>query len=126
MARKVIKSDKCPQWSRAKYFAFIRSGLRRLWSKYPIKFEVKKKVRRKSQSSNKRLKWEFSCAICKGWFPDKFTTVDHLEPCGSLSSYDDLPRFVEKLLCGEDNLQVLCDSCHQLKTNKERSDKKVK
>lgn len=123
MPRVVIKSDVYPQWSKAKYWAFVRSGLRRLWSRWPIKYVVKKNARRKNQSDNARLKWEFQCNKCKKWFPDKFVTVDHIIQCGTLREYSDLPQFVKTLLCGAENLQVLCDDCHSLKTKKERADK---
>lgn len=125
MGRRIQTKSPVDGWSSAKYFTFIRSGLRKLWSKYPVKFAVKKQARRKSQSSNKRLKWEFQCKECSGWFPDKETTVDHITPCGTLKSYDDLPKFVERLLCDHTNLQVLCDKCHLLKSNNERSRKKA-
>lgn len=75
---------------------------------------------------NPRQKFEYQCAICGGWFPDKEVTVDHIEPVGTLKSFADLPEFVEKLFCPVEGLQVLCDVDHQAKTNKERFDRKTK
>ena len=40
--------------------------------------------------------------------------------------YDDLPKFVETLFCEQDNLQVLCKTCHDEKTKLEIQLKKYK
>jgi len=43
--------------------------------------------------------------------------VDHVEPCGSLKTFEDLPGFVRRLFCEADGLQVLCKAnCHRRKT----------
>ena len=111
-------------WTTSRYFSFIRSNLRRAWSKYPIKFAVKLAARRDNQSENKRLKYEYQCSECKGWFPDKEVEVDHVVPCGSLKSYEDLPGFVSRLFCSKDNLRVVCKPCHKVFTQEERERKK--
>jgi hypothetical protein len=41
-----------------------------------------------------------------------------------LNCAQDLPGFVERLFCEQDNLQVLCVSCHDKKTLKEKQLKK--
>jgi 5-methylcytosine-specific restriction endonuclease McrA len=107
-------------WTEARYWAFIRSALRRAWSKYPNKFKVKNAARRTAVGKKGNQKWEYQCASCGGWFAGKNVSVDHIEPAGSLRSYSDLPAFVSKLFCGVDNLQVICFSCHAEKTNAER------
>jgi 5-methylcytosine-specific restriction endonuclease McrA len=70
-------------------------------------------VRRPNQSANKRLKWEFQCADCGGWFPRKEVEVDHKVPCGSLRSLQDIAGFIDRLFCEPDGLRVLCEGCHQ-------------
>ena len=112
-------------WTEARYWAFIRSALRGAWAKYPVKHGVKKAVRRETGRGNSH-RYEYPCRTCEEWFPDKEVQVDHIRPAGSLRSYNDLPRFVENLFCEEDNLQVLCKPCHQIKTNEEREEKNVK
>ena len=74
-------------------------------------------TRRPHRGGNRRQKWEYQCHSCGGWFMGKDVQVDHREPCGQLKSYDDLPGFVERLLCEADKLQVLCVTCHRSKTN---------
>lgn len=111
-------------WTTSRFWSFIRSALRSAYNRYPPKFEVLKQAKRPSQSSNKRLKFEFQCACCKNWFPQAEVSVDHIEPAGALNCFEDLPAFVEKLFVGVEGLQVLCKACHQAKTNQERADKK--
>lgn len=111
-------------WTKSRYFSFIRSNLRRAWIKYPVKFAVKLAARRDSQSDNKRLKYEYKCSMCKGWFPDKFVQVDHIVPCGSLKEYKDISGFCKRLFCGKEGLRVLCKDCHHKVTQDERNRKK--
>jgi hypothetical protein len=110
----------------AAFWSMIRSALRqksRWWK--PIA-ECKKLARRISKSKNKRQKWEYQCKKCKKWYKSDQVNVDHIEQAGSLRSYEDLPRFVETLFCEQDNLQVLCKSCHDEKTKLEIQLKKFK
>jgi 5-methylcytosine-specific restriction endonuclease McrA len=110
-----------PEWSEAKFWAFLRSGLRAKWTRWPPKYEVLRKAKRPYIGDNKRQKHEFQCASCAGWFPQKSVTVDHIIPAGQLRSWEDLPGFAERLFCSADGLQVLCDVCHLAKTKEERA-----
>lgn len=83
-----------------------------------------KKAKREYNGPNKRQRYEYQCSECKKYHTQKDISVDHIIPAGSLNSFEDLPAFVEKLFVGADGLQVLCSTCHQTKTNKERADKK--
>lgn len=108
-------------WTKARYFSFIRSALRRASIKYPVKYQVKEEARRnKPDGAAGRHAYEYQCATCREWYPDKDVAVDHIRPAGSLKEYKDLPGFVERLLCEPENLQVLCTSCHDVKTAEER------
>ena len=78
------------------------------------------KARRAYKGPLKRQKFEYQCKECKEWFPDKKINVDHIHPAGSLRCANDLPGFVERLFCEIDNLQVLCEKCHNLKTQNEK------
>jgi 5-methylcytosine-specific restriction endonuclease McrA len=109
-----------PAWSEAKFFGFLRSALRSASSKWPPKYEVLLAARRPSQSENKRLKWEFQCASCGLWHPQKSVSVDHIIPVGTLRTWDDIAPFCQRLFVGVDGLQVLCSVCHNTKTQEER------
>lgn len=99
------------------FWSWIRSALRqksRWWK--PIS-DVKKASRRDYKGENKRQKYEYQCALCEDWFPDKQIEVDHIVPAGSLKSSDDLKGFVERLFCEAEGLRVLCKDCHYQITN---------
>ena len=113
--------------SEAGFWSFIRSALRnksRFWK--PIQ-ECKQLHKRKSQSLNRKLKFEYQCSECKDWFPEKEIDVDHIFAAGSLNKADDLPGFVERLFCEVDGLQLLCKkACHLAKTAKDKEFLKLK
>ncbi len=69
---------------------------------------------------NKRKKWLYKCANCLELFDGKQVAIDHVQPCGTLKSKEDIATFVENLFCEVDNLQVLCSTCHDIKTLSER------
>lgn len=102
------------------FWSFIRSALRqksRWWK--PI-LQCKLANRRAYKGPNKRQKFEYQCAACEKWFQEKKINVDHIMPAGSLNCSADLPGFVERLFCEQDNLQVLCETCHDKKTKTEK------
>ena len=103
------------------FWSFIRSALRqksRFWK--PIT-QCKMKARRTYKGPLKRQKFEYQCKECSNWFPDKKINVDHIIPAGTFRCANDLPGFVERLFCEVDNLQVLCETCHNKKTQDEKS-----
>ncbi len=102
------KTRNSGKMTEAAYFGWIRSQLRRTSMKWGPIAEAKRRARRPYTGPNKRQKWEYQCAICKKWFKGTEIHVDHIIPCGTLTKYEDLPRFVERMLCEVDGLQVLC------------------
>ena len=125
--RKLVEKSRCAgTMSEAMYWSFIRSALRqksRWWKPISV---CKEKARRAYTGINKRQKYEYQCNSCKGYFPDKEINVDHIVPAGALNCGQDLPGFVERLFCEVEHLQVLCSECHNVKTQQERNDKKLK
>lgn len=99
-----------------KFWQFLRSGLRRLSQRYPPLYEALAAAKRPYNGPNKRQKVCYECAECKGLFPTKDVAVDHIKPCGPLNCKSDVPEFIETLFCEGSNLQVLCSTCHNLKT----------
>jgi len=103
------------------FWSFIRSTLRqksRWWK--PVS-QAKEAAKRKYKGPNKRQKWEYECNICKKYYANTEINVDHIIPAGTLRCSNDLPGFVERLFCEVDNLQVLCNVCHNKKTQDEKS-----
>jgi 5-methylcytosine-specific restriction endonuclease McrA len=114
------------RWTENEFWGFVRSGLRKISQRWAPVYDALNNSKRKSRSANKRLKWEHQCNECKQWFPRKLVSVDHVVPAGSLKTYADLPGFVERLLCEEEGLQVLCKCCHDAKTKQETNLRKRK
>lgn len=85
--------------------------------KWPPLYKALDRAKRPNQSANKRLKWEYQCDGCDGWFPRKGVEVDHDPPVGSLRSAEDLPGFVTRLFTEADGLCILCTKCHHAKTH---------
>lgn len=108
-----------PEWSTAKFWAFVRSGLRAKWMRWPPKYEVIKKAQRPYKGPNPRQKYEYQCSRCSGWFALKNVEVDHITPAGKLNGFDDLPGFVERLFVGVRKLRLLCKPCHKIVTKGE-------
>jgi len=88
--------------------------------KYPVKYTVLSANRRKYTGKDKRIKWTYVCTVCKTERQGKEIEVDHITPAGSLKCYNDLPGFVERLFCSEDDLRVVCKLCHREITAKEK------
>jgi 5-methylcytosine-specific restriction endonuclease McrA len=117
---RVVKTRNSNTMSESAFWGFIRSALRqksRWWK--PIS-EAKAKAKRAYKGPLKRQKFEYQCATCLKWFPDKHVNVDHIIPAGTLRCANDLPAFVERLFCEVQGLQVLCQGCHDIKTKEER------
>jgi hypothetical protein len=119
----VKKTRNAGSMTESAFWSFIRSGLRqksRWWK--PIT-QCKMKSRRAYKGPNKRQKFEYKCNVCKEWFPEKKINIDHIIPAGSLKCAQDLPGFVERLFCEIDNLQCICETCHNIKTQNEKHGK---
>ena len=116
----VAKTRNAGTMTESAFWSFIRSTLRqksRWWK--PIT-QCKIDARRPYKGPNKRQKFEYECNSCHKWFPEKKINVDHIVGAGSLNCSADLPGFVERLFCEQDNLQVLCTDCHDHKTKLEK------
>lgn len=105
------------EWTEAGFWGWVRSGLRSMTKRWPpIARHARNFARRKYIGSNPQQKWEYQCAVCAQWFKGREVHVDHIIPCGTLKNYNDLPEFVARLFCEVDNLQIICETCHNIKT----------
>jgi len=108
--------------------ASIRGAIRRLFSRSPVHKEVLMKVRREVPKFNKdgaRAKKDavqYLCNVCKGWVGSTKVEVDHILPVIEVNEHGfvDWNMFVDRLFCGPENLQVICDPCHDKKTHDEQ------
>ena len=123
---RVARTRNAGTMTESAFWSMIRSALRqksRWWK--PIT-ECKNLAKRAYKGNNKRQRWEYQCNKSKGWFKSDQVNVDHIEPAGSLNCAQDLPAFVETLFCVVNNLQVLCKTCHDVKTGLEKQLKQFK
>lgn len=105
------------EWTEAGFWGFVRSGLREMSRRWPPRKQALLDAREGYSGPNKRRKWSYRCAGCGGLFQQKEVHVDHIEPVGALSSFDEVGPFLQRLLCEADGLRVLCKACHQDRTN---------
>lgn len=108
-------------WTKAQYFQFIRSSLRRAFMRYPAGYKAAEPYTRTFDALLKNGKTkkqkEVQCQICKDWFKISHTQMDHVTPCGSLKEFSDFEPFISTLFCATDNLVPLCKAtCHPIKT----------
>jgi hypothetical protein len=123
----VRRTSGVKEWTEARWKAFIISILRSGTQRYPPKYEClnEAKTEKKINPKTGRIAQHFMCAICKSDFPQKEVAVDHVipvvDPRVGFTSWD---NFISRLFCSKDNLQVLCNPCHKIKTNQEKEVKK--
>ncbi len=101
-------------------FGMIRSALRRISIRWKPRTEALNAVRRPKVNGG-RSKYEYQCSICSKWFIRAHVEVDHISPCGSIKSFNDIGPFVQRLLCEVTGFRILCTECHLKRTNEERN-----
>lgn len=123
---RVERPRNAENWTESQYWSAVRSALRRAFRYWKPLQIVKNNARRKYTGSNKRQKWEYQCAKCHSWFKGDEVQVDHIIPCGPLKSYRELPGWLKRLTPeGLNAFQLLCISCHEVKTNEDREKGKI-
>lgn len=119
MGKKTPPFKNYPKWTTARFFTFLRSAFRTAWNKYPPKYEALKQAEVGQMTNKKtgRPAKHYECSQCHKYFPAKEVQVDHLIDAGTLTKFEDVQGFVERLFCSVDELQVLCKPCHKNKTH---------
>lgn len=117
MPPKVKKTRNNGQWSEARFKSFIKSLLRKGTMRWgPV-------------NTTKKAAWvergKYLCAECKQVVPlkkdgKKNVFVDHkISATDSVEGFTTWDDFIEGLFCEEENLQVLCKNCHDIKSKEE-------
>jgi 5-methylcytosine-specific restriction endonuclease McrA len=110
------------EWTEARYKSFIKSLLRQGTRKWgPI--TTTKKDARVSRGV-------YECAGCGEHVPPTVKAgnkraqnvfVDHIDPIiNPETGFISWDETIERMFCEQDNLQLLCKDCHDVKTQKER------
>lgn len=113
--------------------AAVYSALRRKFKAYPgykdTLDEAKEEYFIKSKHGKDMRRVHYKCADCGEMFKRQEVEVDHIEPVipvEGIPMNDELPDFnvyIARLFCPEDNLQVLCKSCHKKKSAEEKKER---
>ena len=120
MTKKLLDRPYCSgTLTTAGFFGLIRSALRRLSIRWKPRTEYLNSVRRPKINGG-RSKFEYQCKSCQSWFIKASIEVDHIIPCGSLRSFEDIGPFIQRLLCEKDGFRALCKACHLEITNEGR------
>ena len=110
----------------SQYFSKIRAILRNGFRYYKPMMIALDLASRPSQSLNKKLKKEYQCNVCKRWFKRADIQIDHVQECGSLSTYEDIVPFIKRLTKEDPSAyQILCKKDHKTKTDNYLKSKKV-
>ncbi len=121
----VVKPYNSGTMTSSTFFSMIRSSIRRSSRFWKPSLECKLKARRKYVGPNTKQKWEYKCAECSKYFMEKEISVDHIIECGSLNNFEDIPDFCRRLFVEVEGLQVMCDECHNIKTQAYREQLKL-
>ena len=110
-------------WTLARFNSFIKSALRSASIRWPPKYQCLKNAATKKKVNAKtgRMAQHYECNSCKKEFPAKDVQVDHIipiiDPVIGFTTWDDV---ISRMFCEIDNLQVLCKTCHDVKTTAEK------
>lgn len=107
------------QWTTARYHSFIKSALRN--ARWPVRYQALKNAECGhiiNPETNRKNK-AYLCAECGGKFPQKQVKADHIAPVVPVTGFDSWDGVIERLFCEIDGYQILCNDCHQVKSNEE-------
>jgi len=132
-AKKKVTKPRVPRtrcggrWTESQYKGFVvrllRAGMRKWGVFHDAKREAARGVRTDKSTGKKRTMYE--CAGCARLFKSDEVHVDHIQPVFDPTKrvealLTDWTEVVNRMFCELDNLQVLCHTCHGIKTENER------
>ena len=114
-------------WSDAKWRSWVVSLLRRGTMKFPPRNEALRaaKTEKKINEKTGRIAQHYQCAGCLQEFPAKGVVADHILPVvDTVRGFVDWNTYIERMFCAIDKWQIICRSCHDVKSAQERKDRK--
>ena len=112
------------EWTVSRFNSFIKGALRNASIKWPPKWKTLKaaSVGKKINWRTSRLAEHYKCNSCNKEFPAKEVQVDHIQPIiDPAKGFVNWDVVIENMFCEQENLQVLCLTCHKAKTLAERA-----
>lgn len=109
--------------TKAAFFAYLRGGLRSVWSRYPAKLKWKdsQTTTEKPEGYTGRGKSFGKCHYCGEMFTKSSLEVDHVQQAGTCNSWETANEFLHNLLDVNNNWVLACRPCHKIKSYAERS-----
>ena len=111
----------------SKLKSWLISGLRRMTMRYPPRNDALRaaKTEKKINEKTGRMAQHYRCAGCKEEFPAKGVVADHILPvvCPH-KGFVDWNTYIERMFCPVDKWQIICRSCHDVKTQREKKSRK--
>lgn len=114
------------EWTPSRFRSFVISALRTATRKWPPKFKALKEActGRKTNKATGKLAYHYQCASCKKQFVQKDIQVDHIFPVVSpVDGFVDWDTYIDRMFCEKEKLQVLCKTCHSIKTQVEKKER---
>lgn len=119
----LVKPYNGGQWTQARFDSFVKSALRAASRRWPPKYEALKRacVGKRHDPATGKQSFRYTCQGCANIFKAAEVSVDHIWPVVDTEegfvSWDDVIR---RMFCEVDGLQILCNTCHSVKTQNER------
>lgn len=109
--------------SQAAFFAYLRGGLRLIWSRFPPKLLWKKGQMTSVPPEGYvgRGKTFGKCHYCREMFTASALEVDHVSQAGTCNSWETSADFLHNLLDCDDNWVLACKPCHRVKSFSDRT-----
>ena len=111
----------------------IRGANRRLFARSPSVREKLEQSRQefpryKKDGTLAKKPWvKRQCEVCNNWVGSTQIAIDHIDPVvppdgfpPGFDMWERITLFLKRLWCDVSNLQRICDSCHNKKTQEER------
>ena len=112
-----------PWKTEAAYRAWLRGGIRRVWSKYPLKIIFIKNNRFKAPlGQHDKMVWCGICNLCTTTLRTSKLQVDHLHPMPPM--VDGLDDYMNTMFPTQAGMQFACKPCHDATTLAERKGQK--
>lgn len=115
------------QWTQSRFESFIKSALRAATRRWPQKHQALKDAcigKKLNRATGKEI-FHYKCAGCGKLFKGADVAVDHIEPVvNPKTGFVSWDVYIERMFCEADGFQVLCHTCHGIKTQNEREERK--
>jgi 5-methylcytosine-specific restriction endonuclease McrA len=124
---RVERTRNSGKWTESRFKSFIVGVLRAAMRKWGAFHDAKKAAERgiRVDKATGRKRKMYECAGCAKLFKSDEVHVDHIEPVFDPHKripaiLTDWTEVINRMFCEVDNLQVLCHTCHGIKTENER------